>query len=343
VGLISDHYREHRAQARGLFTSVFPIGAIVGPNLGGFILEHWGWREMFFINVPVGVVVLIGAGLLLRAEHGRSARHIDLPGVSLYGSGLLVLLISLTLAGQDPGLWRSPLLWLALLACCGLGVLFIRHIRRAADPVMEYRLVAQQPFLAANLYNLFFGAVVFGVSAFIPSYAVARYGMSPLLSGAVLTPRAIVMIPTSVVASLWLIRLGYRLPMLVGAVLVTAMLLLLAAGWTDVRLGPVVFNGFWVLATIVAIGGAGLGLANPASNNASLDLAPERAAALTGVRNMFRLTGGVLSVTVIVLALTAFPDRAQGLSTIFGCLSLAMLVIVPLTFSIPDTARQARH
>jgi MFS family permease len=232
---------------------------------------------------------------------------------------------------------------LALLACCGLGVLFIRHIRRAADPVMEYRLVAQQPFLAANLYNLFFGAVVFGVSAFIPSYAVARYGMSPLLSGAVLTPRAIVMIPTSVVASLWLIRLGYRLPMLVGAVLVTAMLLLLAAGWTDVRLGPVVFNGFWVLATIVAIGGAGLGLANPASNNASLDLAPERAAALTGVRNMFRLTGGVLSVTVIVLALTAFPDRAQGLSTIFGCLSLAMLVIVPLTFSIPDTARQARH
>jgi EmrB/QacA subfamily drug resistance transporter len=342
VGLITDHYREHRAQARGLFSSVFPIGAIVGPNLGGFILEHWGWRDMFFINVPVGLVVLAGAAVLLRGESSQAVRHMDLPGVALYGGGLLVLLFSLTLAGQDPGLWRSPLLWLALLASVGLGLLFLRHIRRAADPVMDFRLVARQPFLATNLYNLFFGAVVFGVSAFIPSYAVSRYGLSPLLSGAVLTPRAIVMIVTSVMASLWLIRLGYRLPMLIGAGLVTLMLLLLASGWTELTLGPISLNGFWVLATVVAIGGAGLGLANPASNNASLDLAPDRAAALTGVRNMFRLTGGVTSVTLIVLVLTAFPDRAQGLSTIYGWLSLAMLVIVPLTFSIPDTARHSR-
>jgi EmrB/QacA subfamily drug resistance transporter len=344
VGVITDHYREHRAQARGLFSSVLPIGGILGPNVGGFILEHWTWRDMFFINVPIGVVVFAGAMLLLRYDRARAQhRHIDVPGVALYGSALVVLLASMTAAGDDPRLWRTPIPWAAIMLAGGLLLIFMRYIRSAIDPVMDYELVARHPFLAANLYNLFFGAAVFGVSSFIPTYAVSRFGMSPLLSGAVLTPRAIVMIPTSVVASLWLIRLGYRLPMLVGAVLVTAMLLLLAAGWTDVRLGPVVFNGFWVLATIVAIGGAGLGLANPASNNASLDLAPERAAALTGVRNMFRLTGGVLSVTVIVLALTAFPDRAQGLSTIFGCLSLAMLVIVPLTFSIPDTARQARH
>src|SRR5207245_1795164 len=117
-----------------------------------------------------------------------------------------------------------------------LAVLFFRHIRRASDPVMDFHLVARQPFLAANLYNLFFGAVVFGVSAFMPSYAVARYGLSPLLSGAVLTPRAIVMIVTSILASLWLIRFGYRWPMLIGSALVTVMLLLLATGWTEVHL-----------------------------------------------------------------------------------------------------------
>ncbi|HLZ26196.1 MAG TPA: MFS transporter [Chloroflexota bacterium] len=342
VGVISDHYQEHRAQARGLFTSVLPIGGIVGPNLGGFILEHWTWRDMFFVNVPIGIVVFAGAVVLLRSDGRRAFRRIDFPGIALYGSALILLLAALTTAAQDPELWRSPIVWGAVALSGGLVVIFLRHIRTVADPVMDYQLVARQPFLAANLYNLFFGAAVFGVSAFIPTYAVSHFGMSPLLSGAVLTPRSIAIILTSLLASLWLIRLGYRAPMIAGSVLVTIMLLLLGTGWTAVQVGPFALEGFWFLAACLTIGGAGLGLANPASSNASLDLAPERAAALTGVRNMFRLTGGVLSVTGISLALTFFADRGQGLSVIFGTLSLAMLVVVPLTLTIPDSARERR-
>jgi hypothetical protein len=130
--------------------------------------------------------------------------------------------------------------------------------------------------------------------------------------------------------------------MIAGSVLVTIMLLLLGTGWTAINVGPFSLEGFWFLACCLTIGEAGLGLANPASSNASLDLAPERAAALTGVRNMFRLTGGVLSVTGISLALTFFADRGQGLSVIFGALSLATLVVVPLTLTIPDSARERR-
>jgi MFS family permease len=343
VGVISDHYREHRAQARGLFTSVLPIGGILGPNVGGLILEHWTWRDMFFINVPLGCVVFGGAMLLLRSDRPVASRHIDVPGVIMYGSALILLLVTMTAAGEDPGLWQDPRAWLAVLVSVGLIVGFLRYIRRVADPVMDFQLVARQPFLAANLYNLFFGAAVFGVSAFIPTYAVSHFGMSPLLSGAVLTPRSISIILTSLVASLWLIRLGYRIPMLVGSGLVMVMLLLLGTGWTSVQLGGVSIGGFAFLALLLTIGGAGLGLANPASNNASLDLAPERAAALTGVRSMFRLTGGVLSVTGISLALTFFPDRGQGLAIVFGALSVAMLIVVPLTLSIPDTARERRR
>jgi EmrB/QacA subfamily drug resistance transporter len=342
VGVISDRYHQHRAQARGLFSSVLPIGGILGPNVGGFILEHWTWRDMFFVNVPIGIVVFAGAVALLRSEGPRKFGHIDVPGIALYGSALILLLASLTAGGDDPGVWRSPLLWGAIAVSAGLIVLFLRHIRTAKDPAMDYELVARQPFLAANLYNLFFGAAVFGVSAFIPTYAVSHYGMSPLLSGAVLTPRSIAIILTSILASLWLIRLGYRKPMIAGSVLVAIMLLLLGTGWTTLQLGPVSLTGFWLLGSILAIGGVGLGLANPASNNASLDLAPERAAALTGVRSMFRLTGGVLSVTGISLALSFFADRGQGLSVVFGCLSVAMLVSVPLTLMIPDSARE-RH
>src|SRR5690349_10235465 len=160
VGVISDHYREHRAQARGLFSSVLPIGGILGPNVGGFILEHWTWRDMFFINVPIGLLVFGGAMLLLHSDRPTARRHFDIPGIAMYGCALIILLITLSAAGNDPSLWHEPVAFIAVLLSAVLIVLFVRYIRRAADPVMDYELVARQPFLAANLYNLFFGAAV---------------------------------------------------------------------------------------------------------------------------------------------------------------------------------------
>ena len=340
VGVISDTYREHRAQARGLFTSVLPIGGIVGPNLGGFILEHWTWRDMFFINLPIGVIVFIGAALLLEKDGPRKSRHIDFLGVALYAGAIALLLGAMTLVGQDPELWKSPLLWGAVAASLGLVVVFFRHIRRAADPVMDYNLVLRPPFLQANLYNMVFGASVFGASSFIPTYAVYHFGMSPQFSGSVNTPRALVMIVTSIVASMWIIKTGYRLPMVIAVCLISASLAMLGLGVTGVQIGAFDFSGFWFLATILTIGGFGMGLSAPSSNNAALDMAPDRAAALTGVRGMFRLTGGILSIAGIVLALTFFPDRGQGLVVIYGCLSVAVLGAVPLALSIPDTARE---
>jgi MFS family permease len=248
----------------------------------------------------------------------------------------------MTAVADDPSQARDPLVWAGVVGSLVLGVVFVRHIRRARDPVMEFDLVARQPFLAANLYNLFFGAAVFGFFSFLPTYAVLVYGMSSFLSGAVLTPRAIAMIVSSVLTSLYVIRLGYRLPMLAGMALVALMLLLLGPGWTSVEIGPVQLGGFWLLAAILVIGGFGMGLSNPSSSNAALDLAPDRAAALTGIRSMFRLTGGVLSIAGIVVALTVFPDKGRGLATIYAWLAVPLLLAAPLAFIIPDSARKRR-
>jgi len=231
-------------------------------------------------------------------------------------------------------------LWCAVAASLALVVVFFRHIRQADDPVMEYNLVLRPPFLQANLYNMVFGASVFGASSFIPTYAVYHFGMSPQFSGSVNTPRALAMIVTSIAASMWVIRTGYRAPMVAGVCLVSLSMGLIGLGWTGVQIGGIELSGFWFLAAILTVGGFGMGLSSPASNNAALDLAPDRAAALTGVRGMFRLTGGILSIAGIVLALTFFPDRGQGLVTIYGCLSVAVLVAVPLALAVPDTARE---
>jgi EmrB/QacA subfamily drug resistance transporter len=339
VGLVSDQYRERRAQAIGLFASVFPIGGILGPNLGGLILQHWTWREMFFINLPIGIVSFLGVAILLPKDVFRQARHIDWPGVGLYAGGIVLLLATITSAADDPGLWRNPLLWVAVIASAALFVVFLRYIRRASDPIMDYGLVVRQPFLNTNLYNLVYGAAVFGFTSFIPAYAVSRYGMSAFQSGAVMTPRGLAMVVSSIVASMWVIKLGYRLPMLAGMGLVALALALLGIAPTALQIGGMTIDGFWIVAGILAIGGLGTGLSAPASNNAALDLAPQHSAALTGIRSTFRLTGGALSISTIVLALTFFDDPGRGLSVAFECLAVVVLLAMTIAWTIPDAAR----
>jgi Na+/melibiose symporter-like transporter len=87
------------------------------------------------------------------------------------------------------------------------------------------------------------------------------------------------------------------------------------------------------------LGGIGIGLANPAASNAALDLAPRKTAALTGIRTMFSLTGGALSIAGIVLVLSYSPDAARGLELIFQALAGLLLVALALVFFIPDRVR----
>jgi MFS family permease len=210
--------------------------------------------------------------------------------------------------------------------------------------VLDPRLVLRPPFLAVNAYNFIFGAAVFGFFTFIPYFAVVQYGMSTVESGAILTPRSIAMTAMSTITSLYLIRLGYRLPMLVGMACIVCAMLLLSQGWAALNLaGIITIGSFTLLAAEVALGGIGMGLAAPSSNNALLDLLPERAAVVTGIRGVFRQTGGVVGTALIVLWLELSPDKAAGMRTIYAVLALLLVTTVPLTLLIPDSARAKRR
>jgi EmrB/QacA subfamily drug resistance transporter len=342
VGIVADQYRERRAQAVGLIGSAMPLGTIVGPNLGGFLLELGSWRALFWINVPIGILIVLGVLVLARRSSSRPHHglRVDVLGLALYGGAILALTYAMSLVASDPSQAHELLAPGLVLVSLVLGVAFVRHSRRAADPIMDYRLLAQGPFRAANLYNFLFGGVSLGVFSFVPYYAVLHYGLTPFQSGAVLTPRALLVFSTSILGSVYIIRFGYRLPMLVGMGLNGLTLLLLAAGWSGVQLGPLSVQGFWWLALVLAIAGLGNGFGNPASNNAALELAPHQAAAITGIRSTFRLTGGALSIAAIVLALSFFPDQSQGFTVIFLVFTVILLATVPLVFAIPDLARE---
>jgi MFS family permease len=96
---------------------------------------------------------------------------------------------------------------------------------------------------------------------------------------------------------------------------------------------------FWILAFALLLGGLGMGISNPASGNAALDLIPEKMAAAAGMRGMFRNTGGVLGTAGMTIALSQFDDKAQGFRDIFLFLAFAHLLLIPITMMIPDSAK----
>lgn len=345
VSIVARVFPESRSRMLGLFTSIFPIGGIVGPNLGGLLLEHFSWRTLFLVNVPVGLIVVPLLARQIAAYDRRSTdasappRQLDLLGGGLFAGAMVALLMALTFVGQDPSIVRTPTFWLMLAASATFLILFVRHERRVPEPVIDLGLVTRHPFLVVNIHNFLFGACVWGTFSFVPYFASVQYGMGPLESGAILTPRSITAILLGTITSFLLVRLGYRVPIIVGLGVIATSNVVLGQGWTGAAIGPLTVAPFILLAIVVGLSGVGTGLVMPAANNAALDLLPDRAGVVSGMRGMFRSTGGIIGTAVIVVILEMSPDKAAGLRATFTAFGLLLLAAIPLTLLIPDMPR----
>ena len=342
TGIISDAFGKRRATAIGLFGSIFPIGGIIGPNLGGFFVQNLSWRWIFFVNIPLGLL-LIFFGFKKLPAMTKSTRtqtsRMDITGLSIFVAATLAILLGITQWANNPG-EAGTMTWVLFTAGAVLLILFIRHEEKTSHPMLEPKLLKWRPLLAVNVYNFIYGAVTFGLISFIPYYATTAYGMTAGQNGLLLTPRSIAMIIFSAITSFLIIRLRYRLPMIIGLVIMTIDFFLLSKGYHDVTfLGLNMSNMVW-LSLLMAIAGIGFGIANPAANNAALDLLPEKVAAVAGLRGMFRSIGGVFGTATITLLLSNFSDQALGMETIYFGFGILLITLIPIVFIIPDSARQ---
>jgi EmrB/QacA subfamily drug resistance transporter len=327
-GAVADRFGRDRDRAIGLFSSVFPLGAIVGPALGGLIVTYWSWRWIFFINVPVGLVLLLLIRLLLPATPPREgSRRVDVAGAALMSGALLGMMLGLSQLGER-GL-RSPVPWLLLALGAGLVVAFLRHEARAPSPILPPSLLRRRAFVIVNSLNLLYGAAAFGVFSFVPLFAEVAYGLRPVQAGLLLTARALGMIALAGAASLAIRRTGYRLPMAGGFAVVAAGLIMMA-------LPPLLPGDFTWLAIASLLCGLGVGLAGPASNNAALELMPDQVGAITGLRGMFRQVGGIVSISLIAVAIGQGSSQAPGLRRAFVVVAALALAGIPAITGVPD-------
>jgi EmrB/QacA subfamily drug resistance transporter len=341
TGIISECFTgKRRTSAIGLFNSIFPIGSIIGPNLGGFLVDHYSWRWIFFVNIPIGAaLLLLGTLILPKFSSASTNRRIDLLGAALFSAAILSVLYAITAWANNPG-QMGAITWVLFAIGAAFLAVFVRHESKVEQPMIELKLLKWRPFLAANIYNFMFGFVALGFFSLIPYYAAAAYGMTAEQTGLLLTPRSVSMIVVSAITSLFIIRSRYRAPMIAGLIIMSLGLFLLSRGYHDVSILGADFQNLALLSVIVALGGIGMGIANPASNNAILDLMPEKVAAVIGLRGMFRVTGGVLGTAVVVLFLSHFQDKGIGFQQISLIFSIFLLLIIPVVFLIPDSAHE---
>jgi EmrB/QacA subfamily drug resistance transporter len=329
TGIVADQFGRDRDRAVGLFTSVFPIGGMVGPVLGGIFVTYWSWRGIFLVNVPVGVTLFCLAVVFVPDSSKKSARRLDLAGIGLLAAGLLGIMLAVSYLGSATA---SPLN-VAFVAPLAVGlvamVAFIRHSARASGPFVPLRLLVGRDFAVMNTINFVIGSATLGFGALVPLYAQERYHLPTLAAGTLLTARAIGMISVAALSAFALRRTGYRLPMIAGLAIAATGLALMSVS------SPLASSYTWL--TIVAgLTGIGIGMALPASNNATLQRAPDNTAAVAGLRGMFRQSGGITGISLItaIVARSANPGAALGHA--FLVLAIVLACLIPAIFAVPD-------
>ena len=334
TAIVSDLFPNSRQQVIGLFSSTMPIGMIIGPNIGGWLVESYGWRSVFWLNIPLGVAVFIAVFFLLKTGKKEGGK-LDLTGAGLFTGMLSAFLIALSEAGnaENPSHW--VFVGVLFAAAVIMGMLFLRHERKAKSPIIDLQVLKEKPFLAANVFNFLYGAAVLGVMSFIPLYATEIFGMSTLESGLILTPRSIGMIAASIVTSMMLPKWGYRWPMLVGTIGMIFSMILLGLELTGISMFGLDISATVVLVIIMLVSGAAMGVIAPAANNACIDLMPNRIATITGVRGMFRQSGAAVSIAVSAMVLENFSDMGQGFTVVFYVLAAVLVLAIPFIFAMP--------
>jgi len=167
-------------------------------------------------------------------------------------------------------------------------------------------------------------------------HAISVYGLSTLGSGMILTPRSLGGIVAATITSFFLGRWGYRKPMIWGLVIGSITTIVLGQGLPPGNLVDWMGGKVAFLGSLMLISGLGVGMVMPPSNNACIELMPEKVATITGLRGMFRTVGGVLGISLITMILHLSSDPVTGFRIAFTSFGLGMILGLPLILLTPD-------
>ena len=282
---------EQRAKMQGLFSGVWGVSSIVGPLLGGFLVDQLSWRWIFYINVFPG---LLAAALVAFAWRDQARTH-ERPAIDYAGAALLTVSVVMLLLGLMGSGTSS---WILITGAIVLFIVLLWVERRAADPILPLSLFRDGLFSTATAHGILTGWALFGSISFIPLFVQAVLGTSATQAGITITPMLLGWVTASIIGTRLMLTIGYRKLGLIGtATFTVGAFLMSTAGMNTSQVSLMIF---------VALMGIGMGLSIP-SFLIAVQTSVERRqlGTATSTLQFSRSIGGTLGVSVMGAALSA--------------------------------------
>ncbi|WP_404380349.1 DHA2 family efflux MFS transporter permease subunit [Knoellia locipacati] len=292
LAIIADTFpRNQRGVAIGIWAGVSASALGLGPLFGAIINDSLGWRWIFLLNVPVGVCIWLVARSVLSESHVPQApRHLDAAGAAISGSGFLALLLGLS-QGNVAG-WVSPRVIILFATAALCFTVFAWHENRATEPLLDLSRFKDRAFAGANIQILLATSVMCSLFFFLSLYLQVVLGYSALAAGVGLLPLTVTIVAVGPLAGRLADRIGPRLPVTVGMLLLAAALFGLSRLSVDSNLGG--------LMPWFALAGLAIGLVTSPTTAAAMgstDAADNGTTA--AVFSTFQTTGLTLGIAIM--------------------------------------------
>ncbi|HEX4058372.1 MAG TPA: MFS transporter [Galbitalea sp.] len=302
---------QERAKAQGYLASVWGIAAVVGPTLGGVFSQFVSWRWIFYVNVPICILAAI---MIIRAlkETIEPRRHrVDYLGAGLITAGTSLLILAV-LEGGVAWAWDAPISIVAFVVGGLLVIAFVLVERRAAEPILPLWVFSRRLLASTSLVALGVGAIVIGLSAYVPTYLEGSLGSPPIVAGLALAALTVGWPLSASQAGRLYLRIGFRNTALIGLVFAIAGSLSLAGFAHSPSIAIVAVSCFVI--------GIGMGLvAVPTLVAAQSSVGWEERGVVTGANLFFRSLGSAVGVAIfgaIANALVASGSSPTAVTTV---------------------------
>lgn len=287
---------ETRGSALGIFTALTGLAVVGGPVVGGAVTEGIAWQWIFWLNVPIGAVLIPLVLIRTSESHGSRVRP-DVPGLALVSAGMFGLVWGLVRA--DAAGWGSAEVVSALVAGVVLTVMFVVWETRAREPMLSIGLFADRTFTSGNIAMFLLTAALFSSVFFLAQYLQISLGYSPLGAGLRFLPWTLPLFVVAPIAGRVLDRIGSRLLLCLGLLLQSAGL-----GWVALTVADGRSYASAIPALVIA--GCGASMAIPAGQNAVMNAVPRDAIGkASGVFNTARQLGGAFGIAILAAVFAA--------------------------------------
>jgi EmrB/QacA subfamily drug resistance transporter len=284
-----------KAWAIGIWTAIASTALAIGPTLGGFLVQHSGWRIIFEVNVPVGLAVLILTRTFVQESRDTRPRTFDWPGQLLFVATVGAFAFAV-IEGPRAGWLSAEILILFAIAAVALAA-FVRVERRSADPMMDLTLFRDPTYslAIATIFAVLFA--VYGMLLVVTQLLQNVRGYSPTQAGLILFPYSVVQTAVSLRVGKWMSSAGSRRLILLGLTCQIAGFLVLIAGMSGAAAAV-------VLGLMIAALGSALCL-TPITSLAMSSVPPERAGMASGIMSAQRALGSTVGFAVLGSVLAA--------------------------------------